>query len=78
MYRVGGCSFGGLRWCSCRACVRVGVGGGVLCRCVCVCDMLIYLQETARQLAFVEYDAPVLEAEQLYVRKGGEEITTQM
>ena len=32
----------------------------------------------ARQLAFVEYDAPVLEAEQLYVRKGGEEITQQM
>jgi len=35
-------------------------------------------RETARQLAFVEYDAPVLEAEQLYVRKGGEEITQQM
>jgi histidyl-tRNA synthetase len=35
-------------------------------------------KEVARQLAFVEYDAPVLEAEQLYVRKGGEEITGQM
>eukprot|EP00962_Isochrysis_galbana_P061769 scaffold44236_cov140-Isochrysis_galbana.AAC.1 len=35
-------------------------------------------REIARQQAFVEYDAPVLEAEQLYVRKGGEEITGQM
>uniref|UniRef100_A0A7S0P618 histidine--tRNA ligase n=1 Tax=Calcidiscus leptoporus TaxID=127549 RepID=A0A7S0P618_9EUKA len=35
-------------------------------------------RETARQLAFVEYDAPVLEHEELYKRKGGEEITEQM
>jgi len=35
-------------------------------------------RETARQLAFIEYDAPVLESEDLYKRKGGEEITEQM
>jgi len=35
----GGCSFGGLGCCSCRVCV----GGNVLCRCACVCDLLIFL-----------------------------------
>jgi len=33
----------GLVCCSCRVCV--GVGGVVLCRCVCVCDLLIFLHE---------------------------------
>lgn len=32
----------------------------------------------ARSFGFEEYDAPVLEAEELYVRKAGEEITEQM
>jgi len=35
-------------------------------------------RETARIFAFQEYDAPVLEYEELYTRKGGEEITQQM
>ena len=35
-------------------------------------------RETARLLGFQEYDAPVLESEDLYKRKGGEEITQQM
>ncbi len=35
-------------------------------------------RETARAFAFQEYDAPVLEKEELYKRKGGEEITQQM
>ncbi|KAL1522631.1 hypothetical protein AB1Y20_017612 [Prymnesium parvum] len=35
-------------------------------------------REVARQFAFQEYDAPVLENEELYKRKGGEEITQQM
>jgi len=39
----GRCSFGGLGCCSCRVRVCVGVGGVVLCRCVCVCDLLIFL-----------------------------------
>jgi len=39
-----GCSFGGLGWCSCRVCVCFGVGGVVLCRRVCVCDLLIFLR----------------------------------
>jgi nucleoside diphosphate kinase len=33
---------------------------------------------SARRFAFQEYDAPVLENEDLYKRKGGEEITEQM
>ena len=32
----------------------------------------------ARQFGFEEYDAPVLESEELYIRKAGEEITEQM
>lgn len=32
----------------------------------------------ARLFAFDEYDAPVLESEELYIRKAGEEITTQL
>lgn len=35
-------------------------------------------RDTARSFAFEEYDAPVLEREELYKRKGGEEITEQM
>ena len=35
-------------------------------------------REAARKMAFVEYDAPVLESEDLYKRKGGEEIVQQM
>lgn len=34
--------------------------------------------ETARRFGFEEYDAPVLESEELYIRKAGEEITEQM
>jgi len=37
-----------------------------------------HFRETARKFAFQEYDAPVLENEELYKRKGGEEITQQM
>ncbi|EPY40008.1 histidyl-tRNA synthetase [Angomonas deanei] len=33
---------------------------------------------TAKSFGFEEYDAPVLESEELYVRKAGEEITEQM
>lgn len=32
----------------------------------------------AKQFGFEEYDAPVLESEELYIRKAGEEITEQM
>jgi histidyl-tRNA synthetase len=35
-------------------------------------------RNTARQFGFEEYDAPVLESEQLYIRKAGEEITDQL
>jgi len=35
--------FEGLGCCSCRVRVCVGVGGVVLCRYVCVCDLLIFL-----------------------------------
>ncbi|CAE7199864.1 unnamed protein product [Symbiodinium natans] len=35
-------------------------------------------KETARRYGFQEYDAPVLEHEELYKRKAGEEITEQM
>ncbi|KAK7200661.1 histidyl-tRNA synthetase [Novymonas esmeraldas] len=34
--------------------------------------------KTARLFGFEEYDAPVLESEELYIRKAGEEITEQM
>ena len=37
-----------------------------------------HFREVARQFAFEEYDTPVLEAEALYVRKAGEEITGQL
>lgn len=33
---------------------------------------------TAKRFGFEEYDAPVLESEELYIRKAGEEITEQM
>ena len=35
-------------------------------------------QAVAKQFAFEEYDAPLLEPVELYTRKGGEEITAQM
>ena len=35
-------------------------------------------REVAERFGFEEYDAPVLEAEELYTRKGGEEITGQL
>ncbi|KAG8344047.1 Histidyl tRNA synthetase Anticodon binding domain [Trypanosoma vivax] len=34
--------------------------------------------DTAKRFGFEEYDAPMLEAEELYIRKAGEEITEQM
>ncbi|KAJ1638608.1 hypothetical protein T492DRAFT_585625 [Pavlovales sp. CCMP2436] len=37
-----------------------------------------HFREVARQFAFQEYDAPVLEYDELYKRKAGEEITGQM
>jgi len=37
-----------------------------------------HFREVARQFAFEEYDAPVLETEALYIRKAGEEITEQL
>lgn len=37
-----------------------------------------HFREVARQFAFQEYDAPVLEYDELYKRKAGEEITDQM
>lgn len=37
-----------------------------------------HFRAVARSFAFQEYDAPVLESEDLYVRKAGEEITEQM
>ena len=37
-----------------------------------------HFRAVARRFAFQEYDAPVLENEELYKRKGGEEITEQM
>eukprot|EP00759_Apiculatamorpha_spiralis_P055126 PhF_6_TR7286/c0_g1_i1/m.10885/K01892/HARS, hisS; histidyl-tRNA synthetase len=35
-------------------------------------------RNVAKSFGFEEYDAPVLESEELYIRKGGEEITEQM
>jgi histidyl-tRNA synthetase len=35
-------------------------------------------REVARLFSFEEYDAPVLESEELYIRKAGEEITAQL
>jgi len=35
-------------------------------------------RETARLYGFEEYDAPVLESEELYVRKAGEDVTQQL
>eukprot|EP00282_Hemiselmis_andersenii_P012119 CAMPEP_0114121924 /NCGR_PEP_ID=MMETSP0043_2-20121206/7427_1 /TAXON_ID=464988 /ORGANISM="Hemiselmis andersenii, Strain CCMP644" /LENGTH=187 /DNA_ID=CAMNT_0001214617 /DNA_START=47 /DNA_END=606 /DNA_ORIENTATION=- len=37
-----------------------------------------HFRDTARSFGFQEYDAPVLEHEELYTRKAGEEITQQM
>ena len=37
-----------------------------------------HFRETARLFNFHEYDAPVLETEELYIRKAGEEITGQL
>lgn len=40
--------------------------------------VLIGYRETARLFGFQEFDAPILEHEELYVRKAGEEITQQV
>ncbi|KAG8468769.1 hypothetical protein KFE25_007287 [Diacronema lutheri] len=40
--------------------------------------LFAHFREVARQFAFQEYDAPVLEHDELYRRKAGEEITAQM
>mmetsp|Transcript_61363 Transcript_61363/g.126719 ORF Transcript_61363/g.126719 Transcript_61363/m.126719 type:complete len:678 (+) Transcript_61363:11-2044(+) len=40
--------------------------------------MFGHFRAVAKQFAFQEYDAPVLESEELYKRKAGEEITQQM
>lgn len=40
--------------------------------------LFAHFRETARLYGFEEYDAPVLEHEDLYVRKAGEEITDQL
>jgi len=37
-----------------------------------------HFRAVAAEFGFVEYDAPVLESEELYVRKAGEEITNQL
>ncbi|MCP4869869.1 MAG: histidine--tRNA ligase [Proteobacteria bacterium] len=37
-----------------------------------------HFREVARQYGFEEYDAPVVETEDLYIRKAGEEITGQL
>ncbi len=37
-----------------------------------------HFRDVARTFGFEEWDAPVLETEELYVRKAGEEITTQL
>lgn len=37
-----------------------------------------HFHEVARTFGFEEYDAPVLESEELYIRKAGEEITGQL
>jgi histidyl-tRNA synthetase len=37
-----------------------------------------HFREVARLHSFEEYDAPVLETEQLYVRKAGEDVTSQL
>lgn len=37
-----------------------------------------HFRDVARAFGFEEFDAPVLESEELYVRKAGEEITTQL
>ena len=35
-------------------------------------------KKTSHSFGFEEYDAPVVESEELYIRKGGEEITQQL
>lgn len=40
--------------------------------------LFAHFRETARLFNFEEYDAPVLETEELYIRKAGEEITEQL
>jgi len=37
-----------------------------------------HFRDVARQFGFEEYDAPVVETEELYIRKAGEEITGQL
>ena len=37
-----------------------------------------HFRDVARSFGFDEFDAPVLESEELYVRKAGEEITQQL
>lgn len=41
-------------------------------------NLIFECREVARLYGFQEYDAPILEHEELYVRKGGEEITQQV
>jgi len=35
-------------------------------------------RNVAKQFGFEEYDAPILESEELYIRKAGEEVTQQL
>ncbi|MCB0313925.1 MAG: histidine--tRNA ligase, partial [Calditrichaeota bacterium] len=37
--------------------------------------LFAHFRDAARKFAFEEYDAPILELEELYIRKAGEEIT---
>lgn len=37
-----------------------------------------FLPQVSRSFSFEEWDAPVLESEELYTRKAGEEITQQV
>eukprot|EP00951_Prasinocladus_malaysianus_P008037 scaffold57796_cov37-Prasinocladus_malaysianus.AAC.1 len=43
-----------------------------------VCIPLLLLPQTSRLFGFEQIDAPVLESEELFVRKAGEEITDQL
>ena len=40
--------------------------------------LFAHFRDAARKFAFEEYDAPILELEELYIRKAGEEITGQL
>jgi len=50
--------------------VCVGVGGVVLCRCLCVCDLLIFLQTRQKNVAVYLID-------QLALRVGNEKNTDE-